>query len=184
MVGGAEPRAGAGAAPHSEPWDQGAPVSSKPPRWSLLCPRLRNSGLEAQRWVGLGVKKAEVVRAEGPGRKRQRPSPEPGRSGAGPPGTRPSGAAGPLQNQDAARPRAPGLRLRRAACHPPGGFVTKAGSEFEQVPGMRGEQAAWGDSSEGGPETCSPPSSVRTCPAPWRSPGPPPEEGGSCLLPR
>lgn len=73
VVRAAEPRAGAGAAPHSELWTQKlwggeqAPVSFfKPLRWSLLCPRLRNSGLEAQKWVGSGVKKAEVVRAEGP----------------------------------------------------------------------------------------------------------------------
>lgn len=108
VVRAAELQAGARAAPHLELWNQKlwggeqASVSFLNHCGGVCCaPWLRNSGLEAQKWVGLGVKKAEVVRAEGPGRKHHRLSLEPSWSGTGLPGTQPYGTAGPLQNQDA-----------------------------------------------------------------------------------
>lgn len=121
-VRAAELQAGPGAAPHSELWNEKLWGGEEAPSLLNHCGGvccalwLRNSGLEAQKWVGSRVKKAEVVRAEGPGRKHHRPSLEPSQSGTGLPGTRPCGRGDPCKTrmQRAFRHQGFGYALQRA----------------------------------------------------------------------
>ena len=98
---------------------------------------LRNSGLKAQKWVGLNVMKAEVVRAEGSWRKHCRPSAtrprqvEPCPS----PAVQASALGGPCKTRmqcgfQQAASVTPGLQRTVLS----DGFVMKAGNEFKQEP--------------------------------------------------